>query len=101
MAKPRPRQPGRLRPGDSLLLLRGCRWQGPLLVTWSGTADAPITVGAYGTGQRPIIENAFQDIFVTGDWFVIQDVHVRADPPTHDVGCDRQPAGRALRHLRR
>ena len=50
-------------------------------------------MGAYGDGQRPIIENAFQDIFVTGDWFVIEDVHVRADPPTHDVGCDRQPAG--------
>ena len=50
-------------------------------------------MGAYGEGDRPIIENAFQDIFVTGDWFVIQDVHVRADPPTHDIGCDRQPAG--------
>lgn len=83
----------KLKPGDSLLLLRGCRWQGPLLVTWSGTSDAPITVGAYGEGARPIIQNAFQDIFVTGDWFVIKDVHVRADPPTHDVGCDRQPAG--------
>jgi hypothetical protein len=83
----------KLKPGDSLLLLRGCRWQGPLLVTWSGTSDAPITVGAYGEGERPIIENSFQDIFVTGDWFVIQDVHVRADPPTHDLGCDRQPAG--------
>jgi len=83
----------KLQPGDNLLLLRGCRWKGPLLVTWSGTPEAPITVGAYGEGPLPIVQDSFQDIFVTGDWFVIQDVHVRADPPTHDLGCDRQPAG--------
>lgn len=83
----------RLRPGDSLLLLRGCRWIGPLNVSWSGTAAAPITVGAYGEGALPIIEDAFQDVLVTGDWFVIRDIHVRADPPTRDVQCDGQPAG--------
>ncbi len=82
-----------LRPGDSLLLLRGCRWPGPLDVRWSGTRDAPITIGAYGDGPRPIIEDAFQDVLVTGDWFVIQDIHVRADPPTHDARCNDQPAG--------
>ncbi len=83
----------KLKPGDNLLLLRGCRWKGPLLVTRSGTQDAPITIGAYGEGALPIIEDAYQNIFVTGDWFVIQDVHVRADPPTYDLRCDRQPAG--------
>jgi hypothetical protein len=82
-----------LRPGDSLLLRRGCRWKGPLLVTWSGTAEAPITIGAYGTGAPPTIENYLRDILVTGSWFIIQDLHVRADPPTHDQACHRQPAG--------
>lgn len=82
-----------LRPGDSLLLLRGCRWLGPLNVSWSGTAEAPITIGAYGEGPLPIVEDSFQDILVTGSWFVIQDVHVRADAPTRDVQCDGQRAG--------
>ena len=83
----------KLKPGDSLLLLRDCRWQGPLLVTWSGTAEAPIVIGAYGDGDRPIIENSFQDVFVTGDWFVIEDIHVRADPPpTTSVATGSPPA---------
>ena len=30
---------------------------------------------------------------MTGDWFVISDLHVRADPPTHDTRCNGQPAG--------
>ena len=30
---------------------------------------------------------------MTGDWFVIQDIHVRADSPTRDTRCNDQPAG--------
>lgn len=82
-----------LRPGDSLLLRRDCRWTGPLEFSWSGTRSLPITLAAYGVGARPIVEDAFQDIHVTGSWFVIQDVHVRADPPTVDIKCKDQPAG--------
>ena len=83
----------RLRPGDSLLLRRDCRWQGPLRVSWSGTEAAPIAVAAYGEGRRPIVEDSFQNVLVTGDWFVISDLHLRADPPTRDARCDGQPAG--------
>ncbi|MTB52054.1 right-handed parallel beta-helix repeat-containing protein [Lewinella sp. W8] len=47
--------------GDRFLFKRGGRWDGAMLyVTSSGTANAPITYGAYGTGARPIIS-------VTGD----------------------------------
>ena len=82
-----------LRPGDSLLLLRGCRWGGPLFADWSGTPAAPITIGAYGEGDPPIIQNSDEDIDVTGSWLVIEQVHVRTDAPGVDAQCQNQPAG--------
>ena len=82
-----------LAPGDSILLKRGCRWRGPLEVAASGTADAPITVGAYGDGALPIVENAYVEIDVTGSWVTVRDVHVRSDAPTVDKVCKNQPAG--------
>ena len=43
--------------GDSVLLKRGatCSGIGSLLPQGNGTPSAPITLGAYGTGNRPII----------------------------------------------
>ncbi len=63
------------------------------MLSRSGTESAPITVAAYGEGRRPVIEDSYQDVLVTGDWFVISDLHVRADPPTRDARCNGQPAG--------
>ncbi len=40
-----------------------------------------------------MVEDSYRDILVTGSWFIIEDIRVRADPPTHDLACDRQPAG--------
>ena len=82
-----------LHPGDSLLLLRGCRWGGPLYADWSGTKAAPITIGAYGEGDPPIIQNSDEDINVTGSWLVIEQLHVRTDAPGVDAQCQNQPAG--------
>lgn len=44
-------------PGDSLLFHRGEVWKDSVLLffTESGTAEAPIFIGAYGEGPRPII----------------------------------------------
>ena len=51
-----------LRPGDSLLLLRGDEWTLPtawFLTGLVGSAAAPITVGAYGAAwQRPLLRRA-------------------------------------------
>ena len=44
------------RPGDVILFRRGDRFAGQLIVTTSGAAGQPITFGAYGTGDRPIID---------------------------------------------
>jgi len=42
-------------PGDRLLFKRGDVFYGTLIITKSGTAGSPITIGAYGTGNKPII----------------------------------------------
>lgn len=46
----------RLRPGDRVLFRRGDRWAGNVVITDSGSAKAPIVVGAYGRGDRPRID---------------------------------------------
>jgi hypothetical protein len=42
-------------PGDELLLRRGTECRGTIHPQGSGTSDAPITVGAYGTGTTPVV----------------------------------------------
>lgn len=42
-------------PGDQILLARGGSWNQELSLTGHGTADAPITLSAYGTGPDPKI----------------------------------------------
>ena len=45
-----------LKPGDRVLLNAGSVWKEPLTLTRSGRANAPIIVGATGTGPRPRID---------------------------------------------
>src|ERR1035437_3067716 len=42
-------------PGDSLLFKRGDTFYGLLVISSSGSSGSPITIGAYGSGARPII----------------------------------------------
>jgi len=42
-------------PGDTILFRRGDTWREALILTWSGTSQAYITFGAYGTGPKPRI----------------------------------------------
>jgi hypothetical protein len=67
-----------LAPGDSLLLRRGGSWVGTLTVGTSGTPSAPITVGAYGTGDPPLIQAGVSCIVLAGSNLVVQDVHADA-----------------------
>src|SRR5438045_4144964 len=48
------------RPGDSILLQRGCTFDrvDGFWLTANGTSDQPITVGAYGTGAPPVLTNS-------------------------------------------
>jgi len=81
-----------LQPGDELLLARGCVWDGERLeVPWDGTAGAPITVGAYGDGARPIIKNgANSNVKVTGSFVVVDGLESDNDPR------DRDPCGQPI-----
>ncbi|MBC8463011.1 DUF1573 domain-containing protein [Candidatus Bathyarchaeota archaeon] len=44
-------------PGDNLLLKRDCLWTDTIEIDYNGTAEHPISVGAYGEGVDPIITN--------------------------------------------
>ena len=44
-----------LNPGDEVLLERGATFSGKLAVWRSGAAGAPITIGAYGNGAKPVV----------------------------------------------
>jgi hypothetical protein len=69
-----------LSPGQSIGIKRGTTMTGQLLITENGTSTGRITVGAYGTGARPIISAGNQTrstIDVTGDYVTIQDLDLR------------------------
>jgi uncharacterized repeat protein (TIGR02059 family) len=44
-----------LKPGDRILFRRGDTFYGKLTISRSGVSGSPITIGAYGTGDKPII----------------------------------------------
>ncbi len=44
-----------LKPGDQVLFKRGETFWGSIIMNASGSADAPITFGAYGNGENPVI----------------------------------------------
>ncbi|MEO6327976.1 MAG: Ig-like domain-containing protein [Ginsengibacter sp.] len=43
--------------GDSVLLKRGETFYGSITVTKSGTSIAPIVIGAYGSGSKPVVSS--------------------------------------------
>ena len=45
-----------LAPGDQVLLQRGASFSGKLAIWRSGTAGSPITIGAYGSGSKPVVK---------------------------------------------
>src|SRR5207237_252901 len=46
----------RFQAGDEILLARGRTWYEQLNVSSSGAANASLTIGAYGTGEQPLID---------------------------------------------
>jgi uncharacterized repeat protein (TIGR01451 family) len=82
-----------LAPGDKLLLKRGCSWTGPLNAKWIGTALLPITIGAYGAGELPKIQNAKDNVVISGDYQIVENLHTRANPVGYDAGCENWPMG--------
>ncbi|WP_370965357.1 right-handed parallel beta-helix repeat-containing protein [Amycolatopsis sp. cg9] len=66
-----------LAPGDTVLLRRGRTWSGGLAVRGSGSATAPVTIGAYGTGARPIVQgNEEACVDLPGNYLTVQDLQI-------------------------
>ena len=42
-----------LKPGDRISFRRGNIWKEKLNISYSGTSNNPIYIGAYGTGEKP------------------------------------------------
>lgn len=63
-----------LEPGQTLLLSSGADHVGALHVTESGTSTAPITVGAYGTGEAPVVSEG-TCVRLAGAWITVTGVH--------------------------
>jgi hypothetical protein len=82
-----------LKPGDQLLLRRGCVWNGQRLeARWAGLATAPVRISWYGTGAVPLIKNGLnQDVRVTGSWQILDHLAVSYDP-TSFTSCG-EPLG--------
>lgn len=86
-------------PGDSLLLKRGCTWTGSLQAKWNGTETSPITIGAYGTGDNPIIEsnvNNTELVAITGSYLTIENLYTRGITFRVDAACGNTPLGYIL-----
>lgn len=75
-----------LNPGDAVRFRRGQTFTGAiLLISASGTSAAPITVGAYGTGNPPIFDGGGTDttlgvrtpIVLNGNWNVLDGVQAQ------------------------
>lgn len=55
-------------PNDEILFKKDCTWRSLLIIPSSGTVDNPITFGAYGTGENPLISSADDIIGTSGSW---------------------------------
>ncbi len=68
----------RLQPGDQLLFHRGQRFHGELLFQSGGSRNAPVVIGAYGVGERPILEGGSSGIaIVRHSHGIIRDLVIR------------------------
>ncbi len=70
------------KPGDTLLLSRGSRFEGGLALTLEGTPEKPITIGAYGEGPAPLIDakGYIAGVYLTNSrHVVVKDLAITAD----------------------
>ena len=64
-----------LAPGDQVLMQRGASFSGKLAIWRSGTAGSPITIGAYGSGSKPVVTGDCLEVggsYVTMTDFTVQ-----------------------------
>lgn len=82
--------------GDSVFFKRGVTCTGNLRLTANKNG---IFVGAYGTGELPIIKStsgSFGAVNFEGTGVTVENIWVTADPPTVEPGCGNNPKGYRL-----
>ena len=73
---------GRYAPGERILLKRGTTCHGRIVPKGSGTAAAPIVLGSYGKGTRPVVAgggtaNGTGAVQLTNlSYWTVQDLHI-------------------------
>ena len=76
-------------PGDFILFKRGSSYSGGVSIRGNGTADKPITIGAYGSGEAPSFTNPDREdrngnaMQIRGDYHIVEDLffHHTASAP--------------------
>jgi len=60
-------------PADKILFKRDQSWDGRLVMRASGAINKPITLGAYGTGSKPVIngDNIYYAVLLDGTSYII------------------------------
>lgn len=76
-----------LQPGDHVLFKRGSSYSGCVTIRGDGTADKPITIGAYGSGAAPSFTNPDGSncngnaMRIRGDYHIIEDLYFHHTAP--------------------
>lgn len=88
----------RLKAGDSVLFRRGGTWTGQVVLRSSGESGRPITIAAYGTGERPTLSGGHFGIDGNGQsHIVIRDLQFRGT--TGPAILSRGSAGWHIDHV--
>lgn len=87
-----------LKPGEQLLLKRGCSFTGNLTAKWNGTDINPVLIGAYGSGPLPVVVSTGQNaVTVSGSYQRVRDLEVKPAvtprPSPEAVKCKTTPLG--------
>ena len=77
-------------PGDSILFKRGSSYSGCVTFNGDGTAENPITISAYGTGDAPSFTNPDVDdskgnaMRIRGDYQIVENLYFHHTAPAKD-----------------
>jgi uncharacterized repeat protein (TIGR02059 family) len=77
-----------LNPGDRILFNRGDKFYGKIIISKSGISGSPVTFGAYGTGDKPIITGFTEINSWTNEGNGIYSASLTSEAPTNMVVID-------------